>query len=86
MKRPRVTVDNSAQAAAAAAQAQANQAIADAQTASNNLRKNLQADLSGTNQATVIAGGTADQVAPTGDFLRKKNRTAGLSSSLGINL
>lgn len=88
MKRPRVNVatDNGQAAAAAAAQAQANQAIADAQTASNNIRKNLQADLSTQNMATVIAGGTAEAVAPIGDGTRNRKRNSGLSSALGINL
>lgn len=86
MKKPRINVDNSAVAAAQQAQAQANQAIADANTAAQILRKNTSADLSTQNIANVVAGGSAEQVAATGDFLRKRKQTSGLSSALGINL
>ena len=87
MKKTRVNVDNSGIATAQQAQANAAQAIADANAAALVLKKNTSADLSTNNIANVVAGGSADQVAATGDFLRKRKQpTSGLSSALGINL
>lgn len=77
MKRPKV--DNTGVA-------QANQAIADAQAAANNLKQNFAADLRSENIASIKAGGGAEAAssgAPVSTYRRR--RTPGLATQLGIN-
>lgn len=59
-------------------------AIADAQTAANNLRKNMSQDLATQNLTQVVPGGSALGVADTGAS-RKRRTGTGLASALGIN-
>ena len=63
----------------------AQQAVAEAQAAANNLQKNFQADLRTENITQVTPGGTADAVIPEGGP-RRRRQAGGLSSQLGINL
>lgn len=78
MKSPKV--DNSGQERAAAAAAQA-------QAAANNLQKNFATDLKTDNMTEIIAAGTAaDQVTTTDSAVRKRNRSTGLSSQLGLTI
>lgn len=63
----------------------AQKAIADAQTAANNLKQNYSADLSNDNLTNVVAGGGAEAGGITASKTRKRPGMGGLSSSLGIN-
>lgn len=65
--------------------AQANEAIAQAQTAAQNLSKNFAADLKTENVAQVTPGAGAEDVAAV-QGTRKKRPTAGLASQLGVNV
>jgi len=63
----------------------AQKAVADAQTAANNLKTNFAADLGTENITNVVAGGSAADVAGTSST-RKRRSGSGLSSSLGLDL
>lgn len=62
----------------------AQEAVARAQEAANNLNKNFKADLGTENITNVVAGGSADAVDTATGSTRKRKATTGLSSSLGI--
>lgn len=65
--------------------ARAQQAIAEAQAAANNLQKNFQTDLKTENLAQVAPGAGADAVVPEAGPKRRR-QGSGLSSQLGINV
>lgn len=48
--------------------------------------ENVQVDLSVENVPTIETGGTAESQAESGNKARRRRRTGGLSSSLGINV
>jgi len=65
----------------------ANQAIAAAQAAANNLKTNFQADLGTENLTQVNAGGGADLASMMDTSTTKRRRPgSGLSSQLGLNV
>lgn len=67
--------------------ARANQAIADAQAAAQNMQKNYQADLKTQNLTKVDAGGAAAAAAGESPIAkRRRSQTAGMASSLGVNI
>ena len=63
----------------------AQQAIAEAQAAANNLQKNFQTDLKTENLTQVTPGAGADAVVPEAGPKRRR-QGSGLSSQLGINV
>ena len=63
----------------------AQRAIAEAQTAANNLQKNFQTDLS-TENLTQVTPGTGAEVGVTDEAPKRKRRSGGLSSQLGIDV
>lgn len=63
----------------------AQRAIAEAQTAANNLQKNFQTDLKTENLTQVTPGASAD-VVDTESSVRRRKNASGLSSQLGINV
>jgi hypothetical protein len=66
----------------------ASRAIADAQTAANNLKTNFAADLTNDNLTQVVAGGsaTANDASVTSSGTRKRRSGDSLSSQLGISV
>lgn len=52
----------------------------------NAINKNYAADLSTENRTRIEAGGTAADMSASNDLLKKKNASAGLASTLGINV
>lgn len=78
MKRPKI--DTSGTEAA-------QKAVADAQTAANNMQKNFSADLTTENLTQVVAGGSAGAADTSGASSSRRRRPGtGLSSQLGINV
>lgn len=63
----------------------AQRAVAEAQTAANNLQKNFQTDLTTENMTQVVAGGGAEEATPNSSSKRRR-QGGGLSSQLGINV
>ena len=63
----------------------AQKAVAEAQTAANNLQKNFQADLQTENLSQVTPGAGAEAVG-TDEAPKRKRRSSGLSSQLGIDV
>ena len=63
----------------------AQRAIAEAQAAANNLQKNFQTDLKTENLTQVTSGAGAEAVV-TDEAPKRKRRSGGLSSQLGINV
>ena len=63
----------------------AQRAIAEAQTAANNLQKNFQTDLKTENMTQVVAGGGAE-VAGDESSPKRRRKGSGLSSQLGIDV
>ena len=63
----------------------AQRAIAEAQTAANNLQKNFQTDLA-TENLTQVTPGTGAEAVGTDEAPKRKRRSGGLSSQLGINV
>ena len=63
----------------------AQRAIAEAQAAANNLQKNFQADLKTENLPQATPGAGAEAVG-TDEAPKRKRRSGGLSSQLGINV
>ena len=63
----------------------AQQAIAEAQAAANNLQKNFQTDLK-TENLTQVTPGAGAEAGVTDEAPKRKRRSGGLSSQLGINL
>ena len=65
----------------------AQRAIAEAQAAANNLQKNFQTDLKTENLTQVTPGaGAGAEAVGTDEAPKRKRRSGGLSSQLGINL
>ena len=66
----------------------AQRAIAEAQAAANNLQKNFQTDLKTENLTQVTPGTGAEAVGTDGtdEAPKRKRRSGGLSSQLGINV
>ena len=62
----------------------AQKAVAEAQTAANNLQKNFQTDLKTENLTQVTPG--AGLTGVTDEAPKRKRQSGGLSSQLGINL
>ena len=60
-------------------------AIAEAQAAANNLQKNFQTDLTTENLTQVTPGAGAEAVG-TDEAPKRKRRSSGLSSQLGISV
>ena len=63
----------------------AQRAIAEAQAAANNLQKNFQTDLT-TENLTQVTPGAGAEAGVTDEAPRRKRRSGGLSSQLGINV
>ena len=63
----------------------AQRAIAEAQTAANNLQKNFQTDLKTEDMTQVVAGGGAE-VAGDESSPKRRRKGSGLSSQLGIDV
>ena len=63
----------------------AQRAIAEAQAAANNLQKNFQTDLK-TENLTQVTPGAGAEVGVTDEAPKRKRRSGGLSSQLGINV
>ena len=63
----------------------AQKAVAEAQTAANHLQKNFQADLKAEN-LTQVTPGTGAEAVGTDEAPKRKRRSGGLSSQLGINV
>ena len=63
----------------------AQRAIAEAQAAASNLQKNFQTDLKTENLTQVTPGAGAEAVV-TDEAPKRKRRSGGLSSQLGINV
>ena len=63
----------------------AQRAIAEAQTAANNLQKNFQTDLKTENMTQVVAGAGAE-VAGDESSPKRRRKGGGLSSQLGIDV
>ena len=63
----------------------AQRAIAEAQAAANNLQKNFQTDLK-TENLTQVTPGTGAEAVGTDEAPKRKRRSGGLSSQLGINV
>ena len=63
----------------------AQRAIAEAQAAANNLQKNFQTDLK-TENLTQVAPGAGAEAGVTDEVPKRKRRSGGLSSQLGINV
>ena len=63
----------------------AQRAIAEAQAAANNLQKNFQTDLKAEN-LTQVTPGTGAEAVGTDEPPKRKRRSGGLSSQLGINV
>lgn len=87
-----VTGAGDARKAAAAAAQQAREfqeatvkAANDAAAAQRNMQANFAADLSNAGKATVVAGGTADDVASATDIAKKRRLGTNFASSLGLN-
>lgn len=59
--------------------------VLEAQAAQRNMQANFATDLSNQSKATVVAGGTADDVASTTDIAKKRRLGTNFASSLGIN-
>jgi hypothetical protein len=76
MKRPKVDTSGTEKATAA---------VAEAQTAANNLRQNMAADLTNENIATVVAGGAAGEGSGFAGPTKRRRTGVGLSSQLGIS-
>ena len=76
MKRPKIDTSGTERA---------QRAVAEAQTAANNLQKNFQTDLKTENMAQVVAGGGAEVAIPESSPKRRR-KGGGLSSQLGINV
>ncbi len=64
----------------------AQQAMADAQTAANNLSKNFQADLKTENITQIKPGAGAADAVGIADAGPKRKKATGLASQLGINV
>ena len=62
----------------------AQRAVAEAQAAANNLQKNFQTDLNTENMTQVTPGAGAEAVV-TDEAPKRKRRSSGLSSQLGID-
>lgn len=65
------------------AQQRAEESARKAREEAENLRQNMAQDLTSQNTATVVAGGSAEQVE---DTLRRKRTQPGLASQLGLKL
>ena len=76
MKRPKIDTSGTERA---------QRAIAEAQAAANNLQKNFQTDLK-TENLTQVAPGAGALTGVTDEAPRRKRRSGGLSSQLGINV
>lgn len=63
----------------------AQRAVAEAQAAANNLQKNFQTDLNTENLTQVTPGAGAEAVV-TDEAPKRKRRSSGLSSQLGIDV
>lgn len=63
----------------------AERAAAEAQAAANNMAKNFKADLSTENIATVLPGGTAEELINNNPTRKRRTTGPTLSSQLGIN-
>ena len=63
----------------------AQRAIAEAQAAANSLQKNFQTDLK-TENLTQVAPGVGAEAVGTDEAPKRKRRSGGLSSQLGINV
>ena len=63
----------------------AQKAVAEAQTAANNLQKNFQTDLKTENLTQVTPGAGAEAVG-TDEAPKRRRKSGGLSSQLGINV
>ena len=63
----------------------AQRAIAEAQAAANNLQKNFQTDLK-TENLTQVTPGAGAEAGVTDEAPKRKRRSGGLSSQLGINV
>ena len=77
MKSPKI--DNSGTA-------RAQQAVAEAQAASNNLQKNFQTDLKNENMTQVVAGDGYAELSNPESSPKRRRQGGGLSSQLGINV
>lgn len=73
-------------ARAAALQRETQAKVLAAQEAQRNMQANFATDLSNQSKATVVAGGTADDVASTTDIAKKKRLGSNFAASLGINI
>lgn len=60
-------------------------AAREAATTQRNMQANFATDLSNQSKATVVAGGTADDIASTTDIAKKRRLGTNFASSLGIN-
>ena len=63
----------------------AQRAVAEAQAAANNLQKNFQTDLKTENLTQVVPGAGAEAVV-TDEAPKRKRRSSGLASQLGIDV
>ena len=63
----------------------AQRAVAEAQAAANNLQKNFQTDLK-TENLTQVTPGAGAEAGVTDEAPKRKRRSGGLSSQLGINV
>lgn len=63
----------------------AQRAVAEAQAAANNLQKNFQTDLNTENLTQVTPGAGAEAVV-TDEAPKRKRRSSGLSSQLGLDV
>lgn len=63
----------------------AQRAVAEAQAAANNLQKNFQADLK-TENLTQVTPGAGAEAAMTDEAPKRKRKSSGLSSQLGIDV
>lgn len=63
----------------------AERAATEAQAAANNMAKNFKADLTTENLATILPGGSAEELVTNTPVRKRRQTGSSLSSQLGIN-